>query len=165
MKRETRFEIIYAKDGVEKHCYPRSIEKKEENLRVIHERVYKLLACKKLYPFSTMRNQHNFELIANITYNTMWDMRNGEAEWNAAEYDRLQEIHDKAVEFECMDLPVAWVPWETYCEMKEMAAGAICHRDAACALAREEADRRDSEWRPGDAPWKAPGMSARDFIR
>ena len=26
------------------------------------------------------------------------------------------------------------------------------------------ADSRDSDWRPGDAPWKAPGMSPRDFI-
>lgn len=28
----------------------------------------------------------------------------------------------------------------------------------------ETLDDRDSDWRPGDAPWRAPGMSVSDFI-
>ena len=27
-----------------------------------------------------------------------------------------------------------------------------------------EVDDRDSDWRPGDSPWTAPGMSPSDFI-
>lgn len=165
MKHEERFDLAYiGKDGTEKHCYPRSREKRDENLRFCEEHGVKVLSCKKLYPFSTMRNQHNFMLIYNICFNTMTDMQDGEIEFDEAEYERLEATRDKAGEFFCMELPIAWVPWETLCEMREMAAAAEWHRDAANARAREERDARDSDWRPGDAPWNAPGMSARDFI-
>ena len=167
MKREERYELVYiGKDGVEKRCYPRSTAKKEENLRVCKEKGIKVISCKKLYPFNTMKNQHNFALIADICYNTMWDMEHEEKPWNRDEYERLQETRDKAEKYFTYDLPVAWVPWEEYKEMKELAVAAECHRDAACARARNyEYDDRDSDWRPGDAPWNAPGMSVSDFIR
>ena len=165
MKREERYALTYINGkGETKVCYPRSTETKDVNLRICKEHGYKVVSCKKLYPFNTYRNQHNFELIANICYNTMWDMNNGEIPYNEAEYDRLYETRTKAEKYFCYDLPVAWVPWEEYKEMKELAAAAVCHRDAACARAREH-DYRDSDWRPGDAPWDAPGMSARDFVR
>lgn len=165
MKREERYALTYisAKTGTEKVCYPRSKAKRDEQLAICKANGIKVVSCKKLYPFSTNRNQHNFALIANICFNTMYDMQHGEIKWDDAEYDRLAKTREKAEEYFCYELPVAWVPWETYCDMKEIAAAAICHRDAACALAREE-DPRDSDWRPGDAPWDAPGMSARDFI-
>ena len=170
-QREDRYELRYIslKDGTEKRCYPRSKAKRDEQLAICKERGITVVSCKKLYPFSTMKNQHNFELIYNICFNQMGDMEMGDIEWNSEEYDRLAARRDKAGEFRCMELPVVWVPWETFQEMREMAAAAECHRDAACALAeaereaRREADR-SSDWRPGDAPWNAPGMSVSDFI-
>ena len=178
--REERYEMVYiARDGAKKRCYPRSRAKLNENLQKCKANNIKVLYYIKLYPFNTMRNQHNFELISNITYNAMYDMMHGETKWDYDEYERLRETHDKAVKFECMDLPIAWVPWETYCEMKEMAAGAECHRDAACARAREKHGNYYSGYdddMPGDddydrddyspsCPWKAPGMRVSDFVR
>ena len=38
MKHEERFDLAYiGKDGTEKHCYPRSREKRDENLRFCEE--------------------------------------------------------------------------------------------------------------------------------
>ena len=178
IQRQERFEMVYVDEyGKTRYCYPKSREQKDRNLQVIKERNLKLLRVTKLYPFSTMRNQHNFDLISNICANTMYDMQNGDIAFDEDEYERLAETRDKAQKFFCMDLPVAWVPWETYREMKEMAASACCHRDEMNARAKhanyhsgydddfDEYDDRDSDWRPGDAPWKAPGMSARDFVR
>lgn len=163
MKREERFEMVYINgNGEEKRCYPRSVEKKEANIKFAKEHGLKVISCKKLYPFSMERNQHNFELIANICYNTMWDMEHEEKPWNSDEYERLQETREKAEKYFTYDLPIAWVPWEEYKEMKELAVAAECHRDEANARARAY---RDSDWRPGDAPWEAPGMSVSDFIR
>ena len=165
VNREARYELRYIskKTGEEKCCYPRSKAKRDEQLALCRENGVTVVSCKKLYPFSTMRNQHNFELIYNICYNTMADMDMGDIPYDAEEYERLQKTREKAGQFEVMDLPVAWVPWETYCEMKEMAAAAECHRDIANARARFY-DKED-DWRPGDAPWKAPGMRVSDFIR
>lgn len=162
MKREERFELVYiGKDGTERRCYPRSVAKKEENLRVCKEQGIKVISCKKLYPFNMMKNQHNFALIANIAYNTMWDMEHEERPWNTDEYNRLAETREKAERFFTMPLPIAWVPWEDYKEMKELAIAAECHRDAACARAHSATENDYS----AAAPWKAPGMSARDFVR
>ena len=161
--REERYEFTYITVmGKQKTEVVRSKARLENCKQTCAELGYKVVRTRKLYPFSTMKNQHNFALIANICYNTMHDMQDGEIPWNDAEYDKLAATREKAEEYFCYDLPVAWVPWETYKEMKELSVAAICHRDRACALAREA---RDSGWRPGDAPWKAPGMSASDFIR
>lgn len=163
MKREERFEMVYINgNGEEKRCYPRSVEKKEANIKFAKEHGLKVVSCKKLYPFSMERNQHNFELISNICSNTMYDMDMGVIPMDEAEFDRLAALREKADKYFCYDLPIAWVPWDELKEMKELAAAAICHRDAANAMARSY---RDSDWRPGDAPWDAPGMSVSDFIR
>ena len=166
MKREDRYELRYIslKTGEEKCCDPRSKAKRDEQLAICKERGIKVISCKKLYPFNTMNNQHNFQLIYNICFNEMTDMQDGTEPMNTIEYEKLSARRDKAGEYMCADLPVAWVPWETYIDMKEMALAAECHRDEACARAEEEADYRDSGWRPGDAPWNAPGMSIHDFI-
>lgn len=88
--------------------------------------------CDKLYPFSTNKNQHNFDLIHSICQNTMYDMLHGEAEWDEAEYDRLAELDDKAQEFFCLPLPVAWLPYEKWKDAKELATMACLHREAKC---------------------------------
>lgn len=137
MKREERFELVYINaKGEKKTCYPRSKEKRDENLRICKENNIEVVSCKKLYPFNTNRNQHNFMLIYNICRNTMSDMQLGDIPWDDDEYERLYARSEKAGEFFCKELPIAWVPWEEYCEMREMAAAAECHRDAACARAR-----------------------------
>lgn len=177
MKREERYEFTYINSmGKEKTEQTNSKARLNNCLQTCKDLGYKVIGTRKLYPFSTIRNQHNFELIANICFNTMYDMEHGDIEWDDKEYERLAETRNKAEQFFVMPLPVAWVPYETYREMKEISVAAICHRDAANARARqareeaderdsEEADERDSDWRPGDAPWNAPGMSTSDFIR
>lgn len=138
-KKEQRWEIRYEmlEEGivVEKFVRPRSEEAKDRNLKKIKELGYRLISCKKLYPFSTERNQHNFMLVANICRNTMSDMQTGEIQFDKAEYMRLSDLMDKADRYFCFDLPVAWVPWEDLKEMKEISAMAISHRMDACERA------------------------------
>ena len=140
MKKEQRWEMRYmvTKDGeqVEKVCYPRSEEQRDANKQKCKELGYKVLSCKKLYPFSTNRNQHNFELISNVCFNRIHDICVcGEKEAYKGELDRLQEMHEKAQKYFCYPLPVAWVTWEELCEMKELSASAILHRQEACIRA------------------------------
>lgn len=134
MKKEQKWELRYIskKDGKEYNCYSNSEEKKNEQLRICKERGIKVIHCKKLYPFSTMKNQHNFELINNICHNTMYDMEAGEIEWNKAEYDRLADLQEKAERFFLLPLPVAWLPWEDWKDAKELASMAVIHRQNAC---------------------------------
>lgn len=139
-KKEQRFEIRYevpTSEGnrSEKVVRPRSEEAKDRNLQKIKELGYRLVSCKKLYPFSTEKNQHNFMLVANICKNTMYDMMSGEIPYNNDEYIRLDELHDKADKYFCYPLPVAWVPWEDLKEMKELATMAVNHRMDACERA------------------------------
>lgn len=165
MKREERYDFTYINSmGKEKTEQVRSKDRLNKCLQTCDELGYKVLCWRKLYPFSTMRHQHDFDHINNICANKMYDMESGIIPWDEAEYDRLAKTREKAQEFFCMPLPVAWVPWQTYSEMKELATASIVHRDIANAQARQY-NRRDSDWRPGDAPWNAPGMSAKDFIR
>lgn len=135
--REERWELRYIsqKDGKEKNCYPRSKEKKDEQLHICKDRGIRVIHCKKLYPFSTIKNQHNFELVNNICYNTMWDMNHGEIDYNAAEYDRLEAMREKAERFFCLPLPVAWLPYEDWKDANELANMAIMHRQDACIAA------------------------------
>lgn len=132
--KEQRWELRYisAKDGTEKVCYPRSEEKKNEQLDLCKQKGITVLSCKKLYPFSTEKNQHNFDLIHNICMNRMNDMFIGEAEWNEEEYDRLESMKEKAEEFFCLPLPIAWLPYDKLAEARELAQMAIIHRQNAC---------------------------------
>lgn len=137
--KEERWEQRYAvpKDGKweEKTAYPRSKEQMEKNMEKCKELGYRYISCKKLYPFSTMKNQHNFDLIHNIAMNEMYDMESGEKPWDDAEYERLEKLRDKSGEFFCLPLPVAWLPWEEWKAAKEMAENAIFHRQEACIAA------------------------------
>ena len=131
--KETHYELRYiSKSGEEKVCYPRSEEKKNANLALCREKGIRVISCKKLYPFSMEKNQHNFELIRNICYNRMSDMDSGEVPYDAEEYARLSELNEKANEYWCLPLPIAWLPWETYRDAKELAQMAILHRQNAC---------------------------------
>ena len=63
--KEARYEFRYVRtDGSEKVCYPRSEEKKNENLRVCKERGYRVLSVKKLYPDLIAR--HIFTVETNV---------------------------------------------------------------------------------------------------
>lgn len=132
MKREERFELRYIMNGTERVCYPRSIEKKDSNLRKCKERGIKVVSCKKLYPFNTEKNQHNFMLIENVCRNRMDDMNMGEIPYNEAEYNELEKTAEKAGELFCLELPIAWLPWEQWKDAKEIAERGILHRQNAC---------------------------------
>lgn len=131
---EERYEVrfISLKTGKETRRYPRSSAQKDEFVSRLKNRGIRVLSIKKLYPFSTMRNQHNFELIRNICFNRMHDMNMGDARMDEAEYSRLEDLKEKAETFFCLELPVAWLPWEEYRNAKELAQMAILHRQNAC---------------------------------
>lgn len=142
-KKEQRWEIRYEmlEEGIEvgKVVRPRSEEAKDRNLQKIKDLGYRLVSCKKLYPFSTEKNQHNFMLVANICYNTMYDMQTGEIPFDKEKYLRFDDLREKADKYFCYQLPVAWVTWEDLKEMKEISAMAVNHRMNAC----EKAGRYD----------------------
>lgn len=137
MAREQRWEIRYEvlKNGewVEKVCYPRTEEKRDENLEILKGAKYRLVSCKKMYPFDMLNNQHNFELISNICYNRMRDMENGEIPFDDAEYERMEALKSKAERLFCMmNAPVTWLVGEDYRDAKELSMMAINHRMQAC---------------------------------
>lgn len=130
---EERYAFRYlSKDGREKVCYPRSKEKRDENYAYCKAHGVTVVSCQKLYPFSTEKNQHNFGLIHDICFNTMYDMESGEVPMDKAEYERLSDLKDRAERFFCLPLPIAWLPWEEYRDAKEIAQMAILHRQNAC---------------------------------
>lgn len=131
---EFRYEVPTASGGwSEKVIYNTSKEKVNANKAKCKELGYKFISAKKLYPFSTEKNQHNFELIHNVCMNRMHDIDcEGQPEAYEGEYDRLWEMKEKSEEFFCLPLPVAWLPWEKHKEAKELANMAILHRQNAC---------------------------------
>lgn len=139
MKREQRWEMRYIvkKNGeqIERVCHPRSEEQRDANKQKCKELGYKVVSCKKLYPFSTQKNQHNFALVGNICSNRMYDIEMGEQEKYEGEFEKLESMKEKADRFFCYELPVAWVTWEELCEMKELSTMAIVHRQEACVKA------------------------------
>ena len=135
-KKEERFELRYiGRDGKEHSCFPRSAEGKEEQLKRAKEAGLRVLFCRKLYPFNTERNQHNFMLIANKCSNLLHDMDMGEIAYTKETYSKLWDMKTKAEEFFCLDLPVAWLPWEEWKAAKEMATEAVILRQEACIAA------------------------------
>ena len=140
MKKEQRWEMRYvvvSKDGqeIEKVCYPRSEEQKNENLATAKRVGYKVLSCKKMYPFNMEKNQHNIALIANICSNRMHDMEMGDIEYDNDEYARLEEMKHKADRLFCANLPIAWMTWEDWKDAKEFSELAINHRMDRCVEA------------------------------
>lgn len=132
-KKENRYRMsVEFPDGTVKKYYPKSVEQKDKNLRTCKEKGYKILECVKLYPFNTYANQHNFELIYNICFNTIADMEDGEMPWDDELLDVLEKRRERAGEFRSLPLPVAWLPYSEWAEAKEMATAAILHRQDTC---------------------------------
>lgn len=134
-KKEQRWELEYVslKDGSVKHCYPRSEEKKNEQLAFCKEKGIKVNHCKKLYPFNMEKNQHNFDLIHNICLNRIHDICcMGEKEQYDGELERLEEMAELTEKLFCLPLPIAWIPWEVWKDAKEVSQMAIIHRQNAC---------------------------------
>ena len=134
MNREERWRIEYISpvDGKKRHCFPRSKNKKEEQIELAKEKGIKVLDCQKLYPFSTWKNQHNFMLVKNRCFNIMRDMENGEVPFNDTEYDRLERLYDKASGFMVKELPVTLVTWDEHQKMTEVAMMATEWRMESC---------------------------------
>ena len=141
MNREQRWEQRYAVPTAngnwkEKVVYPKSEEQRDSNKKKCEALGYRYISCKKLYPFSTNKNQHNFELISNICYNRIHDICvMGEDEAYDGELDRLEALKEKAEKYFLYPLPVAWVTYEDLREMKELSNMAIMHRQEACIRA------------------------------
>ena len=137
MKKEQRFKIRYIskKDGTEKVCIPRSEEAKNEQLKKAKDAGIKVISCTKLYPFSSLRNQHNFSFVADRTLNIMHDMLMGDVEYNEAEFEKLQKMHDRANELFCLEFPVAWLEWKDLKDAKELSMMAINWRIDTCERA------------------------------
>ena len=136
-QKDQRWELVYQipqKDGstITKSCFPKSEEKKTENIELCKKYGYTIVSIEKLYPFSTMKNQHNFDLIDNVCFNLMHDMRNGDIKYDEAEYDRLETMRQDAEEFFCLPLPVAWLPYKKWKRAKELSELAIMHRQDKC---------------------------------
>lgn len=133
MRKQEKYQFNYkTADGADKVCYPRSKEQIAANRQRCRELGFTVLSVKKLYPYSMEKNQHNFELIANRCFNIMADMDAGEIPYDAAEYDRLYEMREKAQRFFCYGGGIAWVPWEDLKEMRELAASAVEIRVQTC---------------------------------
>lgn len=130
--KELRYKIDYEVNGEIKSCYPKSEESKNKNLEICKERGYKVIKTTKLYPFSTNKNQHNFMLVKNRCYNTMYDMDMGNIPYNKTEYNKLYELAEKADKFFGLELPVAWLDWQTIREAKKIAQIAVNYRTETC---------------------------------
>ena len=137
MKKENHWEFRYrltTANGreLEKVCYPTSKEQIEKNKEACRRAGYEFVSCKKLYPFNTYKNQHNFELIYNICRNRMCDMEYGEIPYDNDEYNRLEELRQKAEHLFLAPLPTAWLTWDDWKDAKELSEMAILHRQNAC---------------------------------
>lgn len=130
--KEERYRLVYMVGNEKKVCVAKSKEKHEHNIEICKQRGYEIVSKTKLYPFSTEKNQHNFELINNLAANEMYDMINGEIPFNEERYNYLASIKDRAEQYFCASLPVAWVDYDTWKDMKELSSQAVLHRQEAC---------------------------------
>ena len=127
------FRITYRKpDGEETYRHVTGKDKRDEVKQMLKDKGNTIISCKKLYPFSTNKNQHNFELIRNVCMNRIYDIDAGEPMTDEHELERLYAIKEKADKYWGLELPVAWLPWEELQEAKELCVGAIEHRANAC---------------------------------
>jgi hypothetical protein len=130
--RELRYKINYVDaDGKNKSIVVTGKDKAEKYATAYKEKGYKVTTT-KLYPFSTNKNQHNFMLVKNRCYNTMYDMDTGNIPYDKAEYNKLYELSQKADEFFGLPLPIAWLDWKTVREAKKIAQMAVDYRMETC---------------------------------
>lgn len=144
MARISKYEMQYAmpqKDGsfVIKTIRFDGDDKLKKNKDICRDAGFEIVSITKLYPFSTMKNQHNFDLIHSICFNHMCDMESGEIEWDDKTYEALEEMRQDAEEFFTLPLPVAWLPYDKWSRATELARIAVMHRDQRCI----EAGRSD----------------------
>lgn len=134
MKKEQRWELRYVSkiDGTVKNCYPQSEEKKAEQLAICKEKGIKVIHCKKLYPFNTWNNQHNFALIRNIAQNELYEIYMNNKKVPDDEIARLESLKEKSERLFGLPLPVAWLPWEDWKDAHELSQMAILHRQEVC---------------------------------
>lgn len=132
MGKTEKWQFKYEKNGEVKICYPQSKEQIEKNRAVCKKNGYKVISVKKMYPFNTWKNQHNFELIHNIAMNKLYDIFMDNKKVSDEEIDRLEAMRDRSEYFFLQELPVAWLTWDEWQEANEMAASAIVHRQEAC---------------------------------
>lgn len=131
--KEERYEFTYRNTkGDVKKCYPRSKEKVNENRQIAKENGYEVIGIKKLYPFSTMKNQHNFDLIHTLCMNDLYDIWNGDLKVSDEEYGRIENLKELSEKYFSLPLPIAWLTWEEWKEANELAQTAIIHRQEAC---------------------------------
>ena len=131
MVKEEKWAFRYQTLNGEKVCYPGSKVQIDKNIKICMQKGFDVISIKKLYPFSLMKNQHNFNLISDICFNRMHDMESGEIEWNDEEYNRMSKLKERAEYFFCLP-PIAWLPYEEWIEAKEIAQMAITHREETC---------------------------------
>ena len=131
-KREQRFRVEYEKNGEKRVYIAKSEEYKNKAMETCERKGWKILKITKLYPFSTNKNQHNFELVKNRCFNIMHDMEVGNIPYNKEEYNRLAEIREKASDYFSLELPVAWLDWNTLKEVKEISQLAVEFRINTC---------------------------------
>ena len=132
MMKQERWEFRYIREGAEKVVFPKTKEQIEKNRDICKRNGFKVVSVKKMYPFNTERNQHNFMLISNVCANRMHDMDMGEIAYNAAEYERLESMKEQADKLFCADLPLAWFTWDDWKAAKELSELAIQHRMDKC---------------------------------
>ena len=132
MEKQQKWQFKYEKNGEVKYCYPQSKEQIEKNREVCKKNGYKVISVKKLYPFSTEKNQHNFDLIHNLAMIELYDIWDGSKKVSDEEYDRLEKMKERSEYFFCLPLPIAWLTWDEWEEANEMAMSAIVHRQEAC---------------------------------
>lgn len=133
--REEHYKIVYRRtDGTYKTIYPNSQAKREECIAKIHGLGYRVTKNVKLYPFNTEKHQHDFQHVADMCFNKMYEMERGEIEWDRKVYDELSDTFEKANYCFGLELPIAWVEYDVYKDCKELATASIMHRDHACAM-------------------------------
>jgi hypothetical protein len=94
----------------------------------------------KTYPFSGTKHAHDIEFRRNRCFNLMHDMEVGTAPWSEAEYDRLQDLHDKLTDLLlCMHEGVCQVPGRLYGLAKETVLWAAEARATTAGRHRREA--------------------------
>lgn len=131
--KEQKWAFTYKKaNGEVKTCYPKSKEMVDKNRQTCKEKGLEIISVKKLYPFGSMKHQHNFDLINSLCYNEMHDMDYGEIPYDRERYEWLEKRKEDAERFFSLPMPVAWLPWEDWKRANELAQDAINHRQDAC---------------------------------
>lgn len=126
-----RITYISIKDNCEKSCLVDSVAKKDEYVAKLKANG-RFVSVVKLYPYSMEKNQHNFDLIANICSNRIHDMTIGELPYDEAECNRLTDLKEKAENLFCYGGGIAWLDYPTLVLARELANMAINHRANAC---------------------------------